>query len=151
MESCEQSSLMLEVWLLAISFAVGGGAATVWGMRGLWRGLRSLRWPKVPGVVKGVRILDGGVLVSYEYTVESQHFLGNRVRFGGPPIFETDSGAAHYASRFPIGGKIPVHYDPQAPEQAVLETGIAFGPLVAVVTGLPLLLVGVGVLVYGLG
>jgi len=138
---------MAERWLMGLACTIVGAGVAFWGLRGLWRGLQSMRWPRIQGVVKRVSInMDNIVDVSYEYTVDGRRFLSDRVRFGGPRDFASARGATAYADRYQIGGKILVRYDPQSPDQSVLEPGLAFGPLVACIVGVPMLLVGVALL-----
>jgi len=63
--------------------------------------------------------------VSYDYSVWGSHYTGTKVAFG------MMSSSAHYAqsylNHYPVGAKVPVHYSPNDPQAAVLETGIHGG------------------------
>lgn len=118
---------------LAIFFLVGLVAIGFGGWN-LWRSLECSRWPTVTGVVKSAKMQsstdnDGGTTyspkVAYSYEVAGSRFEGDRLAFG---VMSSSSGyAAGVLSRYPVGQTVTVHYLPEDPSEAVLETGIHGG------------------------
>lgn len=75
--------------------------------------------------------------VKYSYTVNQQSFEGDRIHFGVGK--SSRKAAEEVVNRYPAGSTLMVYYDPQKPQQAVLErrTGsgflqVAIGILMAV-------------------
>ncbi|MBC8096440.1 MAG: DUF3592 domain-containing protein, partial [Akkermansiaceae bacterium] len=65
-----------------------------------------------------------GVKITYAYTVAGREYVGDRFRYGN--FSSSDCGWANQAVReHPVGSAVPVFYDPQAPEQALLRPGLA--------------------------
>ncbi|MBE2272312.1 MAG: DUF3592 domain-containing protein [Anaerolinea sp.] len=60
-------------------------------------------------------------VVAYEYEVGRQHFQGSRIRFGNQIGYGWTGPAQKDVDRFPVGAPVDVYYDPEAPEDAVLE------------------------------
>ena len=86
------------------------------------------RWPVAEARIVDCRIEclnANGVLkyapkIAYSYAVAGENYQGDRVRFGdvwsiGPRKAEAIAG------RYSPGGRASVHYDPNAPEESVLE------------------------------
>ena len=104
---------------------------------GVWNLMRSLgseHWPVVNGTVQSATMQrhsssKGGSTYSaelaYDYEIAGSHYTGRRLAFG------TMSSSAAYAqgilNRYPVGQKVAVHYSPDDPNMAVLETGIHGG------------------------
>ena len=83
--------------------------------------LRQRRYGHQPRVVK----LPYSAAVTYEYRVVGEKYTGNKIAFGAM------SSSASYAhgvlDRYPVGKQVVVHYSPEHPAEAVLETGIHGG------------------------
>lgn len=104
-------------------------------------------WPEVEARVIESRLVTSG----------SQHSALIRVEFGladrkiiSLPASDYRSGnygwIAATVDRFPVGGTAPVRHHPRDPEKTRLEVGANFNTL-----GPPLLLIGVGLLFWGVG
>lgn len=68
--------------------------------------------------------------VSYRYTISGRQIDGKRIRYD-----ESSLGAAYskaIVDRYPTGKAVPVHYNAAAPQEAVLEQGLAFTNLAVV-------------------
>lgn len=61
-------------------------------------------------------------MVDYSYSVDGTLFTSSRITFHSLASRDRRT-AAQMAARYPVGMNVPVLYDPQNPEQAVLERG----------------------------
>jgi hypothetical protein len=114
--------------------AVLGLVFSLIGLRELWYGYRSLKWPSCEGTilkseVKKSRGSDGEAdfnpRVIYVYSVGGQEFVSKRVAFhgwGGT----TAAASAAVCLRYPIGSTVRVFYNPCRAACSTLETG--YGP-----------------------
>jgi len=121
---------------------------------GAWTFLRSLRcehWPTTEGVVEAAEIgvqsgsdSDSGdtysANVSYNYQVAGIRYEGTRLAFGA--MSASSDYAQGILSRYPVGKKVLVHYAPDHPELAVLETGIHGGTWIGLGVGTVFVLFG---------
>jgi Protein of unknown function (DUF3592) len=106
-----------------IMLIMGGLAAAQ-----LWGAASSRGWQQTAGQVlsSGVvasRNLSGGGLtdypqVIYSYSVMGQTYRSDKIQLGAAV---GGSGAARAAKRYPAGSAVQVYFNPQHPEQAVLE------------------------------
>jgi hypothetical protein len=127
-----------------IFVALIGLAGALWAGRAHVRASALVRaarhWREAPGkvVASQVQRRDLGASttqtayyvpqVSYAYVVGGREHQGSRLRFGMPSA-RTRGGAAAMLARYPAGAEIKVRYDPDAPDQSVLEPGKAGGNL----------------------
>jgi hypothetical protein len=89
----------------------------------------SVAWPSVPGKVEQSRIETRqsatGTLyrlaLIYRYEVEGQEYEGDTVQFGPRRVTDQDF-IKGLAAKYPSGAPATVHYHPDAPGDAVLET-----------------------------
>jgi hypothetical protein len=63
------------------------------------------------------------VAVRYEYTVGGRRYEAGRIAFGPPTPYAHGEAAERVRERYPVGGAVTVYYDPQRPDDAVLERG----------------------------
>ena len=113
------------------------------GIVNLWHARETTNWPSVPGQIVYGRINDDdpahivkadgvnlvahqqtGVIVIYKYSVAGKPRYSNRRLFGQVPDNQTDWAKA-LGKFFYLGKEVPVFYDPQDPDRAVLTPGIA--------------------------
>lgn len=95
----------------------------------LARAHASRRWPTVPGVVQedGVERRQNSYVILYKlalrycYEVGGTSYEGDRVQFG-PARVTARELIEGLAKKYPPGAKVDVHYDPNDPSTAVLET-----------------------------
>jgi hypothetical protein len=84
--------------------------------------------------------------VMYEYEVNGQKYLNNRLNFGRDVGSGFTGIAQQWIAKYPVGAMIEVHYDPNDPAQAVLErTGGASSKIFWVVAIIILLITAVSV------
>ena len=99
--------------------------------RGWAASLRARGWPQTVGRVlssgvqihshssgRGGRIHSPYPYVVYRYQVNGQEFQNKRMHFGN---VIGGLGATRSAARYPAGMTVPVFYNPQNPNEAVLE------------------------------
>lgn len=146
--------------LFLLLFMGIGCVPLVLGIRGVQQARATLAWPTVEG-----RIVRSGIRseqstsrddkgrertttsyyadLSYEYAVDGKPFAGTRITaIDGQSGSEADAQAT--LVRYPVDARVPVAYDPSAPEQSVLEPGkwggagflLLFGALFIGVPGL---------------
>lgn len=120
-------------------FFLLGAAALGVGLVEVRAALAAEGWPTAEGVVESSevrseisevrqnnrtrRMLVYAAAVTYRFTVDGTTHQGERIRFASftsssPELAERD------VARFPVGSRVPVHYDPADPGQCVLERGI---------------------------
>ncbi len=124
--------------LLPDVFAVAReAAARLVGMR---EASRSRGWMETGGRVIASNVntfTDKGTttyrpIVVYSYSVGTIRYMSSRIAFHSLASAKR-ADAANAAGRYPVGSTVPVLYDPQDPEQAVLERGS--NPWVLIITG----------------
>jgi uncharacterized protein DUF3592 len=95
--------------------------------------IRSRTWPRASGYIvaaaRDVPVFQDPVArfspaLAYEYTVGDASYTGTRVRFGGYKFLNT---ARRIGYRYPPSSKVHVAYNPERPDQAVLEPGTTLG------------------------
>ena len=162
--------------VLALLLAAGAlfaiAALFLWAGSANFRlGLASSDWPSVPGTVVRSEVGEShgtikGTVSGEQTEVTEAYYPIVAVRYVvGDTVYRTERIAyrsleAHVGDRsevlavlagYPVGGEIPVHYDPQAPQRGVLEPGAAFGAFGAsLVIGLSLAILGVLALVFAI-
>ena len=122
-------------------FLVAGVVMVGIGFWNLFRSVQCARWPTAEGLVTASRMErhsgdDGDTFsaeVSYVFTVADKRYEGNRLAFGAM------SSSADYAQgvlkRYPVEQRVTVHYSPNNPQVAVLETGVHGGTWICFVVG----------------
>lgn len=108
---------------------------TVFLLAALWNAicaLESRRWPEAPGVIStsykkethDAEYTKIAPIVRYRYRVDGLELTGTRVMFGG--FISTSAGvyARRITERYRPGQEVVVRYDPQKPEESVLEPGV---------------------------
>ena len=73
-------------------------------------------------------------VIQYEYVVDNQHYLGNRIAFS-TRSYSRSKQAEEALKAFQVGASVWVFYDPAQPGQAVLERKAAGGTLLMVIGG----------------
>ncbi|MFN2215995.1 MAG: DUF3592 domain-containing protein [Anaerolineales bacterium] len=122
----------------------------------------SQSWPSVSGTVTNAQVKesvssddDDNETVSYypavEYTyqVGGQQFSGKRLSFGGLITTGNYGKVQEKLQKYPVGGQVPVFYDPQNPSDSVLEReagGFRAGMIIGIICLVISLCIGCGLL-----
>lgn len=115
--------------LLALT-AAGAGIVVLSWTREIDRiGTESRSWPTVPGEIVESRLKEDtdpdsirwSPQLSFRYEVGARSLTSSRI--AASLFYEGREGAQAIVDRYPVGRQVEVHYDPAAPEVAVLETG----------------------------
>jgi hypothetical protein len=133
--------------------AVAGGVASlVWSAWVAYLAVMSRRWPQVEATIvvsdlQRSRDSDGGYFyrpeVSYRYSVDGKEFVGSRTRFGLTVATSWSAPAVRVVQQYKVNSLVAVHYDPDEPEESVLENGIHAMVFAGFALGAALLIVGV--------
>lgn len=119
---------------------------------GVWTLIKSIRtndWPITNGVIQSAHQHsesggEGGTTysaaVTYIYQVADLNYTGNKIAIG--QMSSSSDYAQGILNRYPVGKKIPVHYSPTNPAEAVLETGVHGGTWICFIIGTVLVLMG---------
>ncbi|MBN2820749.1 MAG: DUF3592 domain-containing protein [Bacteroidales bacterium] len=92
-------------------------------------------WPNVPGIITYSDIdesLDDGktiyaAAINYDFTVENKSYSGNRISLtSGNTRTSSLREVKKDLQKYPVGANVTVYYDPELPNNAVLEPGADF-------------------------
>lgn len=94
---------------------------------GLWiraKGLASVNWPGTDGTITVSRVDDSDNEnlrpdIVYTYTVSGKERRGTRIAYSGYSVSRSNIEAM--VAKYPAQSPVKVYYNPQAPEQSVLE------------------------------
>jgi hypothetical protein len=103
------------IWLFLI---VAFGTVTILFSVQVWRAATSKHWPTTPGVVFAFYETP-----NYKYSVDGRDYTNSHASCN--EFFNSTWSAPYsskYAERYPLGAKVTVHYYPERPDVAVLET-----------------------------
>ena len=154
-------TLGLIIWCI-VALGLGGlGIFLVFtSRRDKQKALASVDWPTVNGEMTHTTVhVDGGQdghfhyipQIQYVYQVGSQVYDGDKMAFGKAVRYKTHEEAEGILAYYPVEEVVKVYYNPQKPEEAVLERG-SFGSGSDMVTGVILILVmasmGCGLVVF---
>ena len=138
------------VMVFAGVFLVAGVIILLWGITSSRSAFTSQKWPAETGTITASSIETsrsnkGNTMYSadirYTYQVNGQGYTGSKVSFGD--VSTSDSADARkIVSRYQSGQAVTVYYNPQDPQQAVLETGFSPGLFLPLGIGTVFSLVG---------
>jgi len=153
-------------------FFVGAGAITLYlGIQSFNKARASTNWPEAEGKIISSSVEShtsektgssrdrsrsrGGTTttttykaeVFYEYTVDGKTYNGNRVAYGNVST-SSPSRARRIVDRYPEGKEISVYYQPDDPEECLLEPGMKLQTLFLPGFGLIFLCAGVAMFIF---
>ena len=136
--------------IILILFILGGLITTIWGWGMIARGKRTLHWPAVEGVIEQSQpSAEGDDLfprIAFSYTVSGRRYERNMEFPSG--THPSPSFAASYVNKYPEGARVLAYYNPEQPDQATLEPGLARDDWLIFVLGIVVTLIGVGFLIF---
>lgn len=92
-------------------------------------------WPTASGVITRSDVKqstdDGKTMyapeISYDFTVENKSYIGNRISLtSGNSRTSSLRAVKKDLQKYPLGAKVTVYYDPELPNNVVLQTGADF-------------------------
>jgi hypothetical protein len=137
---------------LPVVFAAIGGGWTGWALYILRQAFASRHWPRTTGKIISSTIVsspsgDGDTtyraVVKYDYTVNSIEYQGSRVYFGDKLGMSWRDHSERIVEPYRPERIVNVYYDPDEPNEAVLECGPRWQTYVNVVSGLMLVIISV--------
>jgi hypothetical protein len=150
------------VWGGVLFLVVVGLLPLLIGLRSIWRGLASARWPTVPATVlqAGVSETEGkdqrgrssttmySADLTFGYRVSGRDYSTETVQFGKALGSGDPSEAAVLLLRYPPGSSVEVRRHPTDPSLATVKPGVHAEVVLYLVAGLAFLVFGA---VAGLG
>lgn len=146
--------LSLCLGLVFLGLIGGGIYLIVRSRRDKQKAASSLAWPSVLGRVVESRVeesrstdSEGDVSITYrpyvryEYTLQDQTYSGDKLYVGLVGSSSNRRKAEETASQYPAGSAVTVYYNPQDPQDAVLQQKT--GGNSALIIGIALLVMGV--------
>jgi hypothetical protein len=141
--------------IFILVFALGGAYLVYLGIKNMRKAQASQSWPSTSGQVTGVDVgesrstdSDGHhhtsyyPIVRYTYVVNGQSFSGDKLAFGPRTASGRYAKAQAVASRYAVGAPVTVYYNPENPEDAVLQKRAA-GTMATLIIGIAFLAVTV--------
>lgn len=117
--------------------------------------MNTKNWPKANGEVIRSHVstwLDSesdtlyGAQVEYKYSIGDTEYKGHRVTMSdGGSSFE--DAARKVVDRYPRGNTVDVHYNPEKPDDSVLEPGVTWVTYLPLFLGLAMTTLAVGMLI----
>ncbi|HQO58006.1 MAG TPA: DUF3592 domain-containing protein [Candidatus Omnitrophota bacterium] len=133
--------------LFFLFFAAIGGGIVYLGFMSYVKSRASQSWPTAQGVVvssevaahrsrsrKGHHRTTYGAKVRYEYTVNGVQYSSDKISFGEYRTHNRGPAQAT-ADRYPPQVEVVVYYNPDKPEEAVLEPGKRGGIVIIFIVG----------------
>ncbi len=134
------------------------------GFLSLQQGRQVKSWKLVPGRITrsaleekrvetshedGVKRTEVGYapMVEYEYQVEGQSITGRRINLVEKQ--GTQKAGQKVLSKYPVGATVQVHYDPDNPQESVLETSAGVSSIIFILGGLVLVAAGIAITIFG--
>jgi Protein of unknown function (DUF3592) len=118
---------MINPYIIILSaFGIAGIGVTLWGWTIIARARKTLRWPRVEGIIQESRpATEADDLlphIRYEYRVGDQAYSCTLEIPGS--VTPSQQFTTRYLDKYPPGKKVQVYYDPVQPDHAMLEPGI---------------------------
>lgn len=137
--------------LIGITFTIAGAVLVFgFGLPLRRQAVASASWPATEGRITRsrleVRAGDKGSSltadVEYEYDLDGRTLVGSRVWIGDG--YSSSPGTEHRdaVNRYPVGREVQVYYEPEDPDESVLEPGPNWSSLLLVLLGLVFLSIG---------
>lgn len=156
----EQTADTMLRWLLLLPllFIVAGALMSFFGVRQFMQAKASAAWPTVTGVITVAELgkqmgnerdesTTYSADISYDYLVNDRSYVNGAVSFDG--VKSSDPATARrILKRYPVGKQVAVYYNPNDPQDAVLEPGLHGGSWFLPLFGALFVAVGVGLFFF---
>jgi len=125
-------------YLVGVLFLVIGAVLFFFAVRDYRTAQASAAWTPTEGSITATRIRvdDRGEQsesyhpeITYAYSVMGSPYQGSRIVIGASRAYSSRKKAEAFLEPYAIGSKVTVHYDPDKPDQAVLEAGVKRGAI----------------------
>ena len=131
-------------------FIIAGFVAALWGWSIILKARKTQRWPVTEGVIEQSDLTsDANDLlphILFSYTVGARTYQ-RALEFPGGTNPSPEL-ATSYAKKYPVGAKVPVYHNPDQPDQATLEPGLARGDWMILAAGVAAMAFGVFALFF---
>lgn len=131
-------------------FIIAGFVAVLWGWFIIAKAQKTRRWPVVEGVIdQSTSALEANDLlphILFSYTVNA-HTYQRVLEFPGGTSPSPEL-AISYARKYPVGTKVPVYFNPDQPDHATLEPGLARGDWMIPAVGIAAMAFGIFALFF---
>lgn len=119
-------------------------------------GKKSLKWPKVNGIIKVSEVKESRsgssngnsyeFAVEYDYVVEEKPYTNSLYSYKVTYNAANSRGARELVKKYPLDSLVDVYYDPKEPKRSVLLPGINGWSYLPYLAGIVFALFGIGIL-----
>lgn len=139
-------------WMLL--FVLGGLTILVYSISLMYKSISSYTWPSCIGKIITSEVhqkkdIKGGRMekvytahVVYEYKINDLLYTNDRI-FWAEYSSEIKSIMQNIVDRYPVGKEVFVYYDPNKPQNAILERNINWVTIASLFIGLIFIIVGI--------
>ena len=133
---------------LGLLFAGIGASAFYQGRKIRTKAEDSELWPSVPGTIKKstTKLESGGgygststttykAVIQYKYKVASRYYTNDKICIGGQLQLSFKKRVEAHCQNYPVGTAVDVYYDPNKPQDSVLETREEISGILQIVGG----------------
>ncbi len=148
----------LIIRIVMVLFLIIGILTSFYGVYVIQKSMQSKNWPNTEGIITNSKIeVNERTIhkakitetktyyepnVTYDYEIEGVSYLSNKI-FLGQYSSTSYNYASDIISKYSVGKKVTVYYDPKDPSTAILESGISLRNFIALLTGLAFIVVGI--------
>ncbi|WP_374556001.1 DUF3592 domain-containing protein [Aquitalea pelogenes] len=127
---------MISAWLFILTIVAVGFAFSVsllyLGLANFHKQKVAAYWPVTEGVITSVRIQNHGrgdmiPVYTYKYTVNNKQYSNDRQSIGEGIAYSRIKDVQLNMKKHPTGSTIPVHYDPESPEDSTISISFDAG------------------------
>jgi len=118
-------------WKACVVLLLAGAVIFYFGITNLRRNRQTLRWPVTEGLIRSANLKMSPwrrfyyADIVYDYQVAHVAYTNSRITFGNFwSVNRNHDHALSVLQRYAQGTKVTVFYDPNDPQNAVLETGV---------------------------
>ncbi len=131
-------------------FIIAGFITALWGWFIIAKTRKMRRWPVVEGAIEqSAPTSEANDLlphILFSYTVGT-HTYQRALEFPGGTNPSPEL-ATSYVRKYPVGAKVPVHYNPNQPDQATLEPDLTRGDWMIPALGVAAMVFGIFALFF---